>query len=175
MDIKEELLREHTRSQAQKIASWIGTDPGRVREFVTLYLAGEYRVTQRAAWVMGIIGETHPDVLAPFLKKMIAKVKEPGVHNAVRRNTLRILQTIDIPRGLLGTVVDLCFDALASPKETIAVKVYAMTVIVRIAKKEPDLEKELRLVVGQQLPGAGPAFRARARHVLKMTNSEEPA
>ncbi len=169
MDIEQELLSEHSRSQAQKIASWIGTDADRLARFMACYLTGEYRVTQRAAWVVGIIGDEHPAMLVPHLKKMIAKMKQPGVHHAVKRNTIRLLQTIDIPRGLLGTVVDVCFDALTAPKETIAVKVYAMTVLARIAQKEPDLMKEIRLVVAQQLPTSGAGFRARAKNVFHLT------
>jgi hypothetical protein len=100
---------------------------------------------------------------------LIAMMKRPGVHPAVKRNTVRLLQTIEIPKSLLGPVTNLCFDFLTSPKETIAVKVFSMTVLARIARQEPDLEKELRLVVAQQLPLAGGAFRSRARHVLRMT------
>lgn len=169
MDIEQELLSEHSRAQAQKIASWIGTDAGRLARFAALYLNGEYRVTQRAAWVMSIIGDAYPAMLVPYLRKMIAKMKQPGVHPAVRRNTIRLLQTIDIPRGLLGTVVDVCFDALTAPKETIAVKVYAMTVLARIAAKEPDLMKEIRLVVAQQLPTSGAGFRSRAKNIFHLT------
>ena len=167
MDIAQELGREHSKEMTLKIASWIGTDTARCETFMKLFLSGDPLITQRAAWVLGVVGDTHPALLQPYLKKMIAKMKEPGVHPAVKRNTVRVLQTIDIPRGLLGTVVSLCFDFLTSPRETIAVKVFSMSVIDRVARVEPDLEKELRLVLEQQLPLAGPGFRSRAGKILR--------
>jgi len=42
-----------------------------------------------------------------------------------------------------------------------------MTVLARIVKREPELGRELRLVIEEQLPFAGAGFRARAKEVLK--------
>ncbi len=169
MNVEQELLREHSKEQALKIASWIGADKNRLDVLMSLLLSGEPLITQRAAWVAGIVGEAHAALFQPYLKKMISKMREPGVHAAVKRNFVRILQTIDIPRGLLGAVTNLCFDLLTSPKEPIAVKVFSMTVLARIARQEPDLENELRLVVAQQLPLSGGGFRSRAKRVLHMS------
>lgn len=169
MDIEQELLREHSKAQALKIAAWIGTDSRRLDLLMELVLTGERVIAQRGAWVVGIIGDMHPVLLRPFLKKMIAKMKEPCVHAAVKRNFMRILQEMEIPRNLLGAVTNLCFDLLTSHKETIAVKVFSMTVIANIAQQEPGLEKELHIIVERQLPQAGPGFRSRAKKILTMS------
>jgi hypothetical protein len=47
-----------------------------------------------------------------------------------------------------------------------AVRAFAMTVATRIAKSEPDLMNELRLIVSKHLPHATAAFRVRAREIL---------
>ncbi|HXX64670.1 MAG TPA: hypothetical protein VEO56_12815, partial [Bacteroidota bacterium] len=49
----------------------------------------------------------------------------------------------------------------------VAIKALSLSVIARIARREPELQRELRLVIEQQLPYAGAAIRARARHVLR--------
>lgn len=169
MNIEQQLLKEHSKRQTEKIARWIGTDETRLNAFLDVFLHGEPLVVQRGAWVIGKLGDRHPNVFVPHLSRLIKKMQEPGVHDAVRRNVVRLLQTIEIPRRLLGIVVSLCFDYLESPAEPIAVKVFAMSVIARVAKTEPDLERELRLIVRQQLPQAGGAFRSRARSVLHET------
>lgn len=169
MDIERELLKGHSIAQTLKIAAWIGTDERRAAQFMDVFLGGDPLILQRGAWVIGKVSDTHPELFVPHLKKMLAKMTEPGVHDAVKRNIVRLLQTIEIPPRLLGTVVSICFDFLASPQEPIAVKVCAMTVIARVCKKEPDLENELRLLVEQQLPNAGGAFRSRARKILHLT------
>jgi hypothetical protein len=102
---------------------------------------------------------------------MIRRMQEPGVHVAVKRNVIRILQFINIPRELLGDVTTLCFDYLASPNEAIAVRTFSMTVLANIAQKEPDLRNELRLSIEQQLLHGSPGFRARARNVMQLIES----
>ena len=136
-----------------------------------LFSTGEYRVTQRAAWPVSICAEKHPAMIGPYLHKLVARMQDPGVHDAARRNVIRILQTADIPEDLLGTVATLCFDYLSDAHAPVAVKVFSMTVLGRIAQREPDIGKELRLVIEQQLPFGSGGFRARAKRVLKMINA----
>lgn len=166
MDLETELLREHSKRQATKIARWVGNDRRRFRQLMECYLGGEFRVTQRSAWVVGLCAESNPALIQPWLKSILTKMEEPGVHGAVRRNGMRILANVDIPRRLQGTVVTRCFDAMASDEEEIAVKVHAMMTILRVARTEPGLRNELRGAVGQLLPVSGPAIQARARMVL---------
>jgi len=84
----------------------------------------------------------------------------------MQRNILRFLQDIEIPKRFYGIVTDRCF-ALMDTKEPIAVRVFSMTVLANIAKQEPDLKKELRIAIEDQLPYASAGFLSRARKVLK--------
>jgi hypothetical protein len=172
MNLEEELLREHSKRQATRIATWIGADKRRFKVLMEYFLKGEYRLAQRAAWVVSICAEGHPLLVRPYLKQMIARMQESGIHDAVKRSVTWILQTAEIPKGLLGTVATICFEHLSDPKTPIAVKAHSMTILARIAQKEPDLGRELRLIVEQQLPYASGALHARYRQVMKML---EPA
>ncbi len=98
---------------------------------------------------------------------MLRKMQEPGVHNAARRNVVRVLQFVEIPQRSLGRVAAACFEELASGTSPAAVKANAMTVLARIARREPELGRELRLIIEQQLPYGPGSFLARARKVLK--------
>ena len=165
--MKSEILYEHSRRQVDKIAGWIGRDKGRFKELMNLFLHGEYRVTQRSAWIISACSQRHPELITPWLKSMLDKSEEPGVHIAVKRNVLRILEEIEIPKSLLGAVITRCFNDLASEDAAIAVRVYAMEIILRASVQEPDLRNELRQTIEQMLPHGGPAIQSRARHVLK--------
>lgn len=167
MNLADEILREHSRAQASRIAAWVGNDRGRFRRLMALFLKGDYRITQRAAWPVGLCAERHPALIRPWLRRMVERMQEPGTHDAVRRNVVRILQFTDIPQSLVGPLANICFTYLSSADQPIAVKVFSMTVLGRIAAKEPDLVRELRLVIEQQLPYGSAGFRARARMVLK--------
>lgn len=167
MDLKAEILKEHSKRQALKIAKWIGDDRRRFKELMELFLHGEYRVTQRSAWIVSLCADRYPRLITPWLPAMLKKMQEPGVHDAVKRNVVRILAGIDIPRSLLGAIVTLCFGYLNSASEPIAVKVHSMTVLFNAAKREPDLMHELQGAIEQMLPFVGPALRSRGRKILR--------
>ena len=167
MDLETELLREHSKNQAEKIVRWIGSDQRRLKMLMSLFLTGEYVVAQRAAMVVSTLTDHDPQIFRRYLKPMLARVQEPGIHDAVRRSIVRLLQYIDIPGDMLGTAANVCFEQLGSAGAPIAVKCFSMTVLANIVRKEPELGRELQLVIEEQLPFAGAGFRARAREILR--------
>ena len=60
MDLEAEILKEHSKRQAVRIASWIGTGKKRFRMLMDLFLKGEYRTTQRSTWIVNLCAEAHP-------------------------------------------------------------------------------------------------------------------
>ena len=127
MDIKTELLKDHSRRTADRIVAWIGADAQRFRILMELFLKGEYLVTQRAATAVGICTDRYPALAGPYVGRMLARMEQPGVHIAVRRTVVRMLQHVEIPVGLLGRVATLCFAYLASPDSPVAVMENTLT------------------------------------------------
>jgi len=165
MNIKEALLQEHSKAQAQRIAAYIGSDPERFKILMALFFSGEYRVTQRAALVLSSCADNHSTLVQPYLGKLIVNLERP-VPDAVKRNTIRLLQAISIPPELQGSLVTICFNYLTG-SEPVAIKAFAMTVLANLAKTEPDLGNELKIIIQDQLPDAAPAFLARVRKILR--------
>jgi hypothetical protein len=168
MDLRTEILKEHSKAQAQKIADWIGNNSRRFASLIHLFLADEYRVIQRAAWIISLVADKHPSLLQRHLDQMIHKMQEPDLPTAVKRNFVRILQDIKIPEPLHGIVMESCFKFFADPRETIAVRVFSMTVLANLSKYYPEIKEELKLTIEEglsQKPTA--AYRSRAREVLK--------
>jgi len=165
MDIKAALLNDRSKAQAQGIAAYIGSDPERFKILMTLFLQGEYRVTQRAALVLRICSENYPALVRPYLGDLIYNLDRP-VPDAVKRNTIRHLQYISIPPALQGKVAHICFNYLTG-QEPVAVKAFSMTVLANLAKTEPDLANELKIILQDQLPHASAGFSARARKILR--------
>lgn len=167
MNLVKEILRDHSKAQCTKIRNYVGRNPERFAGLVSVFLAGPYRVTQRAAWPLSYCVEDHPELVKPHLRKLLSNLGKPGLHDAVKRNTVRLLQYIDVPKSLQGMAVEKCTRYLADPGEAIAVRVFSMTVLANIAQQQPDLKAEIRILIEDQLPYATAAFRARARKVLK--------
>jgi len=168
VDIRAAILEEHSKAQSTLIANYIGDDKKRFKTLVQLFLHDEYRVVQRAAWIISLVAEKHPELVASHLPAFAARMQEPGLPVAVKRNVVRILQHIAIPESLEAPVMNACFEFLADPKETVAVRCFSMTVLGNLARKYPEIKQELVSIVEDQLEqGATAGFRARAKAVLR--------
>ncbi len=167
MNLVEEILKEHSKKQKDKIVGYVGKSPARFAQLVAVFLMGPYRVTQRAAWPLSYCIEQQPELLKPHLKKILALVGKKGVHDAVKRNVLRMLQFVHIPKGYQGITINLCLAFLADAKEPIAIRVFAMTVLSNIANEVPELKNELIPLIEDQLPYASAGFLSRGKSLLK--------
>ncbi len=166
MNIEYEILKEHSKQQVIRIASWIGNDKRRFAVLMDLLLHGEKKVVQRSAWIVGYCIEKNPALMIPWLGVLIKKVQEKNIHNAVQRNVVRSLQFIDIPKKERGRVANLCFNFLTSVESPIAVKALSMTVLANIAQHEPDLKKEIVLVISEMLPYGSAGIQSRGKKIL---------
>lgn len=166
MNIREALLDEHSKRQTMAIVNFIGGDPVRFGELMSIFFEGEYRLTQRAAWPISCSIERWPELVYPYLEQLIAQLTRDDVHNAIKRNVVRLLQFVEIPEELLGRVYSTCIDLIDDIREPVAIRAFAITVAEGIARTEPDLRNELRLVVKKHLAYSSAAFRSRARSIL---------
>ena len=166
MDLKAEILAEHSKAQSSKIVAWVSNDKKRFDELLQLFLNDEYRVVQRSAWMISMIAEKHPELIQTHLPVIVDKMNEAGVHVAVKRNVTRLLQFIPIPEELHGIVMNTCFELLTDPKETIAVRAFSMTVLANLAGIYPDIKQELKAIVNDVLEHCASAgLKARARNL----------
>lgn len=167
MNLVKALLKEHSKAQCNRIVEYIGTDKDRFRELVDVFITANYRINQRAAWPLSYCAEYNPELIKPHLKKLIHNLKRPELHNAVKRNTVRLLQFISIPKSLQGVAAQVCFDFLQNRKEAIAVRVFSMTVLANIAKDQPALKSELKITIEDNMPYGSAGFVSRSRKILK--------
>ena len=172
MDLEKEILAVRSKEQVVKLVRWVGNDKMRFRQLMEYIFHGEAQLAKKSAWIIGHCAELHPALVSPWIQAIIKALRKRGVHDAVKRNMVRILQFTDIPRGLQGSVANLCFEFISSFEEPIAVRTFSMTVLAKIAWEEPMLWKEFEIVVRQMLPYATPAFRARAKKELQIRERE---
>ena len=133
------LEAEHSKKQCDRIVSYIGKDKDRFAALVKLFLKGEYRITQRAAWPLSYCVRRHPELFSPYFKPFLDNLEKPGNHVAVVRNTMRLLQDVDIPKKYQGRVMNRCFDFIQSPETPIAVKAFSLTVLQHLSGEYPDI------------------------------------
>lgn len=166
MNIDEALRSEHSKSQTMRIVRYIGSDAERFAVLMDIFFEGEYRMSQRAAWPVSNCIKDHPELISPYLNKCIDLLTRKDAHVAVRRNVVRLLQYVEIPKALAGKVYSHCIDLIDDIGEPVAVRAFAITVATKIAKSEAALVNELQLVVKKHLPHTTIAFRKRSREIL---------
>ena len=133
------LAEEHSKQQCDRIVKYIGKDKLRFAGLIT-----------------------------PYFKPLLDNLDKKGLHVAVVRNTIRLLQDVDIPEKYHGRVMSRCFEYVATPGSPIAVKAFSLTVLQNLSQKYPDILPELKLLIEEQWNQAPPAFRSRARRILKL-------
>lgn len=168
MHLREALAAEHSKAQTLRIAEFIGDSRARFGELVRILTGDDRMLAQRAAWVVTQCAETNPETVLPSLEKLLEQLRQPNLHDAIKRNTMKVASMLEVPDDIAGLAAGIAFDLLASPEEAVAVKANAMGVLEKLCLREPALADELRLAIEQQLPlNPKAAFQARARHVLQ--------
>lgn len=166
MNIREEVAREHSLKTTQEIVDYIGSDAARFQELVEIFLGDDRQMAQRAGWPLSYAVQTTPALAAPHLEKFIDQLERTDVHDAVIRNAARLLQYVEIPERLRGRVLDICFRMVEDQSVPVAPRVYCMTTAAKLSEDEPELMRELQLIVERHAEGAKPAYLSRAKHLL---------
>jgi hypothetical protein len=166
MQLRDEILKEHSKTQCDLIVNWVGNSQERFNELFNLFINDEYRVTQRAGWPLSYSVIKHPELIKKHFGKLLSNLNKPGIHNAIKRNTIRLLQTVTIPKKYQGDVMDICFQYVASPTEPVAIKAFSLTVLGKLAKDYPEIMPEIKLLIEDQFPHQTAAFKSRAKKLL---------
>jgi hypothetical protein len=171
MDLLKLLREEHSKKQTDRIVSYIGADKNRFAELMKLFLKGEYRITQRAAWPLSYCVRYHPELIGPYFARLLDNLGRKDIHIAVIRNTVRLLQDVTIPKRYHGRVMTVCFDFVQAAETPIAVKAFSLSILSNLSADYPEILPELKLIIDEQWEHATPAFRSRARKILKNMGS----
>ena len=166
MNLRQTILAEHSKANCNRIVKWVGDSQKRFDELFALFINDEYRVVQRAAWPLNYCVVAHPKLIQKHFTKLIKNLEKPGIHDSVKRNTIRLLQYITIPKRLHGQIMDICFKYVASPDEPVAIKAFSLTTLHNLSKFYPEIKNELKLLIEERWNYETIAFCSRAKKIL---------
>jgi len=174
MNIPEELLKEktHTKEQALKISSYACSSPKHFKELMQCFLSNDYRLAQRAAWSVSWVAKKSPELIQPYIKDLLDQLPRKDVHNAVIRNSVRILQQVKIPESLHGKLMNNCFSLIESPSTPVAIKAILLTALFNLSISYPEIKNELKLIIEERWNHETPAFKSRGKKVLKQLSTK---
>lgn len=166
LTFKERLLADGSKSVAKSIADEVVDDHNKMVSLMNCFFDEKLLVCQRASWPLGLLADSQPGLIYPYIEKMLNNLDRPH-HNAVIRNTFRTFQFIDFPEEMEGLAFEKAFDYLLDINNAIAIRVFAMTVCGNIALKYPELGHELIPVIEESLPHGSAGFISRGNSVLR--------
>jgi hypothetical protein len=166
-NLREEILKEHSKVQCTNIVNWVGSSQQRFDELFGLFLNDEYRVVQRSAWPVSYCVIAHPEFIKKHWAGVVKNLTKPDLHPAIKRNSIRFIQEIDIPKKYHGQIMDICFKYVESPAEAVAVKAFSLTVLSNLAKQYPEIIPEIKLLIEEQQGRQTASFKVRAKAFIK--------
>lgn len=167
MDLYQVLNNEHSRVSREGIVSYVNNDPAKFARLFSFVTHDNAKINQRAAWSVSSCAEKFPHLVFPYINIMVRLLEREGIHNGIKRNMLRILQLIEIPRELEGKLMNICFRNLTDKREAVAIRVFSMQVLANLSQLYQDIRPELKIIIEDELPYARPAFVSRGRKILK--------
>ncbi len=167
MKLREQIIKEHSKANCATIVKWVGNSQQRFDELFALFLNDEYRVVQRAAWPMSYCVEAHPVFIRKHFSNLLKNLRKPGIHDAVKRNTMRLLQEMPIPPKFQGDLMNTCFDYILSPTEKAAVKAFSLTILGNLSKQYPEIIPEIKTIIEDRWDQETAAFRSRAKKLIQ--------
>ena len=170
MNLKDQLLMEHSRANCDLIVNWIGNSQEKFDQLLNVFLEDNYKITQRASWPLCTAAIEHPVLIKSHLKKILLFLKNDTHHEGVKRNMTKLFQEITIPEEFAGEIMDTCFNNILNPLESVAVKAYSLGILEKFTIDYPEIIPELTLVIRDQMSYQTAAFKSRGKRILAKFN-----
>lgn len=167
MNIREELLREHSKANAENIAAYATGSTAHFDELMQCFLSDEKRLSQVAGYSVNKAVKLNPLLVQPYLKQLVQQLKRKDVHGAITRNCMNIFELVATPEALHGELMNLSFAFIENAETEIAVKASSLTVLFKLSKIYPEIKDELKLIIETKWDTETAAFKARGRKILE--------
>ena len=124
----------------------------------------------KAVWIIEMLAETHPELLAPFVNQICnvaAKYKHESAIRGISR-TILFLSTskkISLTEDQQEKFIETSLDRLIG-NDKVAPKVFAMYALSHFAKNQDWIKEELRNIINKDFANQSAGYKAAAREVL---------
>ena len=168
MDIKTELLADEKQSKrkAALIADHACASAEAFDKLFTCFISENQRLTQRAAHSLSIAARKCPGLIEPYIGTLVKQLGRGDVHDAILRNSARILEDVHIPEEYHGELIDIAFKYVLDTQTAIAIRAFSLTILYNLSLIYPEIKNELRYAIEERMDYEGPAFISRGRKIL---------
>lgn len=171
MNLNKILSQGQSKKRCDQIVVWIGSDKKRFAELMNCFFGSEEKISRFAAWPMSYCAIANPDLIKPWLGRLISVLDVKNAHDALVRNIVRLLQFVEMPKSVEGRIMNHCFQYIQSPTRAPAIKAFSLTILENLSKKYPEILPELKLIIEERWPLEKAAFHSRASKILITINN----
>ncbi len=122
----------------------------------------------RVSWVISHCGIHYSNL---FTNQVIDTILQPihntQQHSGYTRNVIRACQDLNFAQPINANLVNIAFDVACNNSETIAARAFAITTIEHIGKHEPDILRELVLLLTPTLAYMPRSVKYRAQKAIQ--------
>ena len=170
-NFSEQLSIDPSRANMDYVAYLVGDDEKAFGEIFELIYSAPHPINQRAAGVIETIHRTHPDLILPYLDRILETFTNFNI-DGVKRNFAKIFTRTEFSEDQKGIAINLCFDRLQQRNESIAVRVFSMQVLYNISQSVPEIKHELALIIEEEMQIGSAAWKSRGAHLLRKIYKE---
>lgn len=137
-----------TNSYKADLICYIAAHPEDFEELINLAIADKQPYSWRAAWLLWSCMEENDPRIQGYLKRIIDTISDKK--DDQQRELLIILQKMEISEALEGALFEHCVSIWERLGKKPSIRYNALKIIVKIAKKHPDLSHEIGFLIQDQ-------------------------
>lgn len=167
MPTPEEILQElHKKRDFQKHLSYFEKDKKLVEVFIGYCKATDYPKPEYASWLFSHLAAKQPQALYKHYFELI-DIWIASENHTLHRNLLKTITLLPFKPYREGEFLDALIEHLSNTETKVAVKAYAMDLLLHFVKRYPEIIPELKSSVEAQFENSTPGFKARGKKFLK--------
>jgi len=120
------------------------------------------RIAYNASWAAGHLLQKFNNYNLDNYLPMLIITASNTIKGGLKRNIFKIIQYIKIPIDYQYDCADLAMSSLLNPKEDIAVRAYALSILEKLIPFIPELIDEVLFIIEKEKSFATPAFIVRS-------------
>jgi hypothetical protein len=158
-----------TNSYKADMISYLAAHPEDFEEAIKLAITDKQPYSWRAAWLLWSCMEENDQRIQGYLKRIINTISDKN--DDQQRELLIILQKMEINEKLEGLLFNHCVTVWEKISKKPSVRYNAFKIIVKIAKKHPDLSHEIVfLTQDQYMDSLSPTVKRSISKLVKEFN-----
>ncbi len=171
MEKTKEMLLEFKGNRDYKLFSFQAIqNPQTIPDLIELCYTISYPFPQYSSWLLSHVAENHLKQLLPFHADLIDVFLTCTDHSA-QRNLGNVLLKLPETDYKSGEMLERLFAFLQDADAKVALKAYAMYLLVPLVKPYPELVRELKLVLNSRIELESKAYAGAVRKVENVLRS----